>query len=62
MNKETLEIFEKLLNGNKQIILGKSRQSGASWSTASLEAWKTLHKSFERSKSRKETIRRLFNI
>ena len=28
MNKETLEIFEKLLNGNKQIILGKSRQSG----------------------------------
>lgn len=62
MNKETLEVFSQLLNGNKQIVLGKTRQTGASWSSASLEAWRILHKSYERSKRRKKIIKGLFNI
>lgn len=62
MNKETLDIFGQLLNGNKQIILGKSRQTGASWSSSSLDAWRYLHKKYERAQTRKEKIKTLFNI
>ena len=62
MNKETLDIFSQYLNSNKNIIIGKARQTGKSNVTASLMAWKHLHSKYERSKTRKETIKRLFNI
>ena len=61
MNKETLDIFGQLLSG-KQLIIGKSRQTGKSWANASLMSWKNLHSKHERVRLRKETIKRLFNI
>lgn len=62
MNKETLDIFSQYLNGNKNMIIGKARQTGKSNVTASLMAWKHLHSKYERARTRKETIKRLFNI
>jgi hypothetical protein len=62
MNKETLDIFGQYLNGNKQIMMLKARQTGKSSATASLMAWKHLHSKYERVRLRKETIKRLFNI
>jgi hypothetical protein len=62
MNKETLDIFSQYLNGNKQIMMLKARQTGKSNVTASLMAWKHLHSKYERVRLRKETIKRLFNI
>jgi hypothetical protein len=62
MNKETLDIFSQYLNGNKQIMMLKARQTGKSSATASLMAWKHLHSKYERARTRKETIKRLFNI
>jgi phosphoheptose isomerase len=62
MNKETLDIFSQYLNGNKNMIIGKARQTGKSSATASLMAWKHLHSKYERARLRKETIKRLFNI
>ena len=59
-NKEALDIFGQLLNGNKEIMMLKARQTGKS--TASLMAWKNLHSKYERVRLRKETIKRLFNI
>ena len=56
MNKETLDIFGQYLNGGKQIIMAKSRRTGASGS------WKNLHDKYERRRLRKETIKRIFNI
>ena len=61
-NKETLDIFGQLLNGNKQAMILKARQTGKSSVTASLMAWKHLYDSHERAQKRKETIKRLFNI
>jgi hypothetical protein len=58
-NKETLDLFGQLLNGSKSIIIGKSRQSGSS---ASLMAWHSIYSKYERSRMRKETIKRIFNI
>jgi len=62
MNKETLDIFSQYLNGNKNMIIGKARQTGKSSVNASLMAWKHLHSKYERARTRKETIKRLFNI
>ena len=61
MNKETLDIFGQLLSG-KQLIIGKARQTGKSWSNASLMAWKQLHSKYERAQDRKERIKSIFNI
>ena len=58
-NKETLDIFGQLLNGNKSIIIGKSRQSGSS---ASLIAWHSIYSKYKRARMRKETIKKIFNI
>ena len=62
MNKETLDIFGQYLNSNKNIIIGKARQTGKSNVAAHLMAWKHLHSKYERVRTRKETIKRLFNI
>jgi hypothetical protein len=62
MNKETLDIFGQYLNSNKNIIIGKARQTGKSNVTAHLMAWKHLHSKYERARTRKESIKRLFNI
>jgi hypothetical protein len=61
-NKETLDIFGQYLNGNKQAMILKARQTGKSSVTTSLMAWKHLYDKHERSQTRKETIKRLFNI
>ena len=61
-NKETLDIFGQLLNGNKQAMILKARQTGKSSVTTSLMDWKHLYDKHERSQTRKETIKRLFNI
>jgi len=61
-NKETLDIFGQLLNGNKQAMILKARQTGKSSVTTSLMAWKHLYDKHERAQTRKETIKRLFNI
>ena len=51
-----------IINGNKQIMMLKARQTGKSWANASLVSWKHLHSKYERARTRKETIKRLFNI
>jgi hypothetical protein len=61
-NEETLDIFGQYLNGDKNMIIGKARQTGKSNVTASLMVWKNLHDKHERARLRKETIKRLFNI
>jgi hypothetical protein len=61
-NKDTLNIFGQLLNGNKHIIVGKARQTGKSSAMKSLYDWQILHSKYERRRLRKETIKRLFNI
>ena len=59
MNKS---IFDQYMNNNKQLVMMKARQTGKSSVTASLMAWKHLHSKYERARTRKETIKRLFNI
>lgn len=61
-NKEAIDLFSRYLNGNKNMIIGKARQTGKSNVTAHLMAWKHLHSKYERVRLRKETIKRLFNI
>ena len=61
-NKEALDILGQYLNGNKQIMMLKARQTGKSWANASLMAWRSLYDKQERARLRKETIKRLFNI
>jgi hypothetical protein len=61
-NEETIDIFGQYLNGDKNMIIGKARQTGKSNVTASLMVWKNLHDKHERARLRKETIKRLFNI
>ena len=58
-NKDTLDILGLILNGSKQVILGKSRQIGKS---ESLTNWRKTFDRYNRAKDRKETIKRLFNI
>lgn len=61
-NKEALDILGQYLNGNKQIMMLKARQTGKSWANASLMTWRSLYDKQERARLRKETIKRLFNI
>lgn len=61
MNKETLDIFEQLLSG-KQVVLGKSRQSGKTYSTQLFRDWQVTFDKHIRSQKRKESIKKLFNI
>jgi hypothetical protein len=56
-NKDTLDIFGQLLSGNKNMIIGKARQTGKS-----LVNWKKTFDRYNRAQDRKETIKRLFNI
>ncbi len=62
MNKETLDIFGQLINGNKEVIMLKARQTGRSNVASHLMTWKNLHSKYERARLRKETINRIFNI
>lgn len=62
MNKETLDIFSQYLNGNKNMIICKARQTGKSHSTMALANWKKTFDKYSRAQDRKETIKRLFNI
>ncbi len=62
MNKETLDIFSQLINGNKQIMMLKARQAGKSHTSASLINWRKTFDKYNRAQDRKETIKRLFNI
>ena len=61
-NKETIDILGQLLSGNKQVMMLKARQTGKSDVSSSLMAWHNLHHKYERSRKRKETINRIFNI
>ena len=61
-NKETLDIFSQYLNGNKEIMMLKARQTGKSNVASHLMDWKKLYDKHERVRLRKETIKRLFNI
>jgi len=62
MNKETLDIFGQLLRDDKNMIIGKSRQTGKSWANASLMYWRHSYDKYERALRRKESIKRIFNI
>ena len=61
-NKEAIDLFSQYLNGNKNMIIGKARQTGKSSVSSSLMAWKNLHSKYERARLRKESIKRIFNI
>ena len=62
-NKETIDIFAQLLNGNKNMIIVKARQTGKSYaSSMALENWTKTFDRYNRAQDRKETIKRLFNI
>jgi hypothetical protein len=61
-NKDVIDIFGQLLNGNKNMIIGKARQTGRSNVASHLMDWKKLYDKHERVRLRKETIKRLFNI
>ena len=60
-NKETLDIFGQLLNG-KQVIIGKPRQGGKTYSTQVFRNWQVTFDKHIRSNKRKESIKKLFNI
>ena len=62
INKETLDVFGQYLNGNKEIMMLKARQTGKSNVASHLMDWKKLYDKHERVRLRKETIKRLFNI
>ena len=59
MDKETLDIFGQLLSGDKNVIIGKSRQSGKN---DFLMYWRHSYDKYERALRRKESIKRIFNI
>ena len=61
-NKENLDVFSQYLNGNKEIMMWKARQTGKSNIASHLMDWKRLYDKHERVRLRKETIKRLFNI
>lgn len=46
----------------REYLNDKARQTGKSNVTASLMAWHNLHSKYERARTRKESIKRLFNI
>jgi hypothetical protein len=61
-NRDVIDIFGQLLNGNKEIMMLKARQTGRSNVASHLMDWKKLYDKHERVRLRKETIKRLFNI
>jgi bisphosphoglycerate-dependent phosphoglycerate mutase len=61
-NRDVIDIFGQLLNGNKEIMMLKARQTGKSSVASHLMDWKKLYDKHERVRLRKETIKRLFNI
>jgi hypothetical protein len=61
-NRDVIDIFGQLLNGNKEIMMLKARQTGKSNVASHLMDWKKLYDKHERVRLRKETIKRLFNI
>ncbi len=61
-NRDVIDIFGQYLNGNKNMIIGKARQTGKSNIASHLMDWKRLYDKHERVRLRKETIKRLFNI
>lgn len=68
-NKESLDIFTQLLSG-KQIVFGKSRQVGKTYSAHSdqiqdtqlFRNWQVTFDKQIRSNKRKESIKKVFNI
>jgi hypothetical protein len=60
-NKESLDIFGQLLNG-KQVVIGKPRQVGKTYSTQLFRNWQVTFDKHIRSNKRKESIKKLFNI
>ena len=60
-NEETINIVNLLIN-NKNMVIGKARQTGKSSAMKALYDWQILYKKYERRSDRKETIKRLFNI
>jgi hypothetical protein len=61
-NRDVIDIFGQYLNGNKEIMMLKARQTGRSNVASHLMGWKKLYDKLERVRLRKETIKRLFNI
>jgi len=62
-NRDVIDIFNQLINGNKNFILGKARQTGKSYSSSkALKDWRLIFDKYSRAQDRKETIKRLFNI
>lgn len=55
----TPEIYKEIMTSNKQVIIGKSRQIGKS---TAFYAWKKHIDIYNRVQSRKQTIKKLFNI
>jgi hypothetical protein len=62
MNKETLDILGQLINGNKEVMMLKARQTGRSHTSAALVDWRKAFDKYNRAQDRKETINRIFNI
>jgi hypothetical protein len=60
-NKESLDIFGQLLS-EKQIVIGKSRKVGKTYSTQLFRNWQVTFDKHIRSNKRKESIKKLFNI
>ena len=61
-NRDVIDIFGQLLS-NKNMIIGKARQTGKSYlSSKALVNWKKTFDRYNRAQDRKETIKRLFNI
>ena len=60
-NKETIDIFGQLLSG-KQVVIGKPRQVGKSYSNMMYKNWQVTFTKHERAQSRKESIKKVFNI
>ena len=61
-NRDVIDIFNQLINGNKQIMMLKARQTGKSHTSATLTNWRKTFDKYNRAQDRKETIKRLFNI
>ena len=61
-NRDVIDIFGQYLNGNKEIMMLKARQTGRLNVASHLMDWKKLYDKHERVRLRKETIKRLFNI
>lgn len=61
MNEENLDIFGQLLNG-KQVIIGKPRKVGKTYSTQLFRNWQVTFDKYARAQDRKESIKKLFNF